>query len=112
MENSYKEWSIIDNKTVCNICNDKDTKLVSWIHIEQHNEKVASGSFKNYNEALKCYSRFDKTICVSKTVKEDFQSIFDLQNPAEVLYNTNESDLIIKKANDKIIEMPWEVFIC
>ena len=58
-------------------CTNPDTKLVSWIHIEQHNEKVASGSFKNYNEALRCYSRFDKTICVSRTVKEDFQSIFD-----------------------------------
>ena len=89
-------------------CNDKDTKLVSWIHIEQHNIKVASGSFKNYNEALKCYSRFDKTICVSRTVKEDFQSIFDLQNPVEVLYNTNESDLIIKKANDKISDVTFD----
>lgn len=89
-------------------CTNPDTKLVSWIHIEQHNRKVASGSFKNYNEALRCYSRFDKTICVSRTVKEDFQSIFDLKNPVEVLYNTNESNLIVKKANDKIADLTFD----
>lgn len=89
-------------------CTNPDTKLVSWIHIEQHNERVASGSFKNYNEALKCYSKFDRIICVSKTVKEYFQSIFDLKNPVEVLYNTNESDLIFKKANDKIVDVTFD----
>lgn len=89
-------------------CTNPDTKLVSWIHIEQHNGKVASGSFKNYNEALKCYSRFDKTICVSKSVKEDFQSIFDLKKPVDVLYNTNESDLIVKKAKDKIVDVTFD----
>ena len=89
-------------------CTNPDTKLVSWIHIEQHNKKVASGSFKNYNEALRCYSRFDKTICVSRTVKEDFQSIFELENPVEVLYNTNESNLIVKKANDKIVDITFD----
>lgn len=89
-------------------CTNPDTKLVSWIHIEQHNGKAASGSFKNYNEALKCYSRFDKTICVSKTVKEDFQSIFDLKKPVDVLYNTNESDLIVKKAKDIIVDVTFD----
>ena len=57
-------------------CRDKNTKLISWIHVEQHNKKVASQSFRSYAEALKCYSKFDCNVCVSEYVKKDFQSIF------------------------------------
>ena len=65
-------------------CTDKNTKLVSWIHIEQQNKKIASNSFRNFDEAYECYSKFDKTICVSDTVKQDFLSLFDLKKPVSV----------------------------
>lgn len=83
-------------------CTVKNTKLVSWIHIEQQNKKIASNSFRNYDEAYECYSKFDKTICVSDTVKQDFLSLFDLKKPVSVLYNTNETEQITNKANEKI----------
>lgn len=89
-------------------CTDNDTKLVSWIHIEQHNKKKASGSFRTYKEALSCYSKFHKTICVSETVKEDFMSLFELKEPVEVLYNTNESQKIIKLSNEKIDDLHFD----
>ncbi len=76
-------------------CKDKDTRLVSWIHIEQHTKKRAAQSFRSYKEALDCYNRFDRTVCVADTVRQDFQSIFPLARPALVLYNTNESEKII-----------------
>lgn len=83
-------------------CPYSDSKSVSWIHIEQHNAKRASKNFKGYTEALKCYSKFDKTICVSETVKKDFESIFTLSNPVEVLYNTNESQKIIDLSKENM----------
>lgn len=86
-------------------CTNKKTKLVSWIHIEQHTKKIASGSFRSYKEAFECYSKFNKTICVSNTVKEDFQSIFNLKNSVDVLYNTNESEKIISKSHEKIDDL-------
>lgn len=89
-------------------CTNPNTKLVSWIHIEQHNRKLASGSFRNYNEALKCYSEFDRTICVSETVKDDFQSIFKLTKPVDILYNTNESERIIQMSNQKTDDIIFE----
>lgn len=89
-------------------CNNPKAKLVSWIHIEQHNQKLAAVSFRNYNEALNCYSRFNRTICVSNTVKEDFRSIFNLKNPIEVLYNTNESDKIIRLAEEKVEDVVFD----
>lgn len=83
-------------------CPDDGTKLVSWIHVEQHTVKVASQSFRDINEAQKCYSRFDKIICVSKDVASDFQSLFQLSNRLEVIYNTINSDEIRLKSSEPI----------
>lgn len=83
-------------------CNNKETKLVSWIHIQQENAKSASYSFKNYDEAKKCYDRFDNTVCVSEYVKDDFVRIFDFKKHVEVLYNTNETNDIIKLSGESV----------
>ena len=83
-------------------CPNTNTKLVSWIHIEQHTSERAASSFRNIEEAEKCYNRFDRIICVSETVKQDFESIVSLDKPTEVLYNTNESDKIIALAKENV----------
>lgn len=83
-------------------CPHDGTKLVSWIHIEQHTMEHAARSFRSPAEACSCYARFDKTICVAQSVADDFQSIFSLQSPPNVLYNTVESDVIQEKAGEKI----------
>ena len=79
-------------------CLDKDTKLISWIHVEQHTAKRASISFRSYAEALRCYSRFHRTICVSEYVKRDFLSIYPSLDHVDVLYNTNETAQILEKS--------------
>lgn len=83
-------------------CSDKGTKLISWIHVEQHDRKTACNAFRDYNEALECYNRFDCTVCVSEYVKKDFQSIFPLEKPVYVLYNTNETDQIREMAKEPV----------
>ncbi len=83
-------------------CYDKDTKLVSWIHVEQHNMPAVSRSFRNSKETLSCYNKFDNTVCVSQFVKEDFISILDFNKPCEVLYNTVESEKILKMSEEKV----------
>lgn len=88
-------------------CTDPDTKLVSWIHIEQHTAKRACASFRNFAEAQRCYRRFDRTICVSDYVRRDFCSIFDLQNPVEVLYNTNETARILEQAQENVADVQF-----
>lgn len=76
-------------------CQDPDTKLVSWIHVEQHTMKKLAGSFRNEQEARRCYSRFDQTVCVSQYVRDDFCRILNFQKPCRVLYNTVESAKIL-----------------
>lgn len=83
-------------------CPDKDTKLVSWIHIQQETKETAAYSFRSYQEAKDCYDRFDQTICVSEYVKNDFQKLFELKNPIDVLYNTNETNRIMELAEEPI----------
>ena len=83
-------------------CNDKNTKLVSWIHVEQHDRNTACNVFRDYKEALECYRKFDCTVCVSEYVKKDFQSIFPVESPVYVLYNTNETDQIRELAKESV----------
>lgn len=83
-------------------CPDKDTKLVSWIHVEQHSKAQLSSSFRNFSEAEKCYNKYDMTVCVSEYVKRDFSDILDFKKPIQVLYNTNETNQILEKSAEKI----------
>lgn len=78
------------------------TKLINWIHVEQHTIQTAAHSFRSVEEARKCYERYNKTICVAKTVKEDFLSLFPTVKDCEVLYNTNEDSEIVVKARERV----------
>ena len=81
-------------------CQDSDTKLVSWIHVEQHTREKASRSFRSYEESVRCYRKFHRTVCVSDYVKQDFQSIYPNLENLCVLYNTNESAQIVEQSRE------------
>lgn len=83
-------------------CQDLNTKLVSWIHIQQRNADHASTSFRSIKEATNCYNRFNKIICVSNEVKETFSKALNITTEIDVLYNTNDTNEIHKKSNELI----------
>lgn len=86
-------------------CKDVTTKLVSWIHVEQHTMDKLAGSFRSAEEAKCCYNSFDQTVCVSQYVHNDFCSILNFQKPCSVLYNTVESDKIIQLSSENTDEL-------
>lgn len=88
-------------------CNDPRTKTVSWIHIELPTEKLAAQGFKNIKEAKKAYESFDRIIAVSKTVKQCFERSLKINNKIEVLYNTNETEQIARKAKKPINDVKF-----
>lgn len=95
-------------------CNDRETKLVSWIHVEQHTLQNAAHTFRTINEMIEAYFKFDKTICVSEYVKKDFLELIPVKNIA-VLYNTIESNKIRKLASEEVPENLFksnEIKIC
>ena len=96
-------------------CEDPDTKLVSWIHGEQHTPEVADKAFRSHLEALQCYQRFNHTACVSEFVKQDFSSLYPGIENVSVLYNTNETDEILEKQHEPVEEgvfLPGEYRLC
>lgn len=92
IEVAYLEGSVA---RIISGCTDPDTKLVSWIHVQQSNMRRLSGSFRSETEARACYDRFDQVICVSEYVRQDFTGILDYKKPCRVLYNTVESNRIL-----------------
>lgn len=83
-------------------CDNKKTKLISWIHVEQHNMKKLAYSFRNSKEARWCYNQFDQTVCVSQYVKKDFLGILHFTKPCSVLFNTVESDVILENSEEPV----------
>lgn len=96
-------------------CPHKETKLVSWIHVEQHTKELAAIAFRNYEESVKCYERFDEIVCVSEYVKNDFLSIYPTLKHAIVRYNTNETNQILELKEEKVSDVDFldnEIKIC
>ena len=82
----------------CRIISAYEGKKIAWIHTFFRNEQEAVQSFKAMDEAKACYSKFDKIVCVSKTVEEQFNSFFDLSSKSEVIYNAIDVDNILNKS--------------
>lgn len=83
-------------------CPDADTKLVSWIHVEQHTKALAAKSFRSYRESVHCYKKFHQTVCVSEYVKQDFLTLYPGLSPVDVRYNTNETAQILQKKDEPV----------
>lgn len=88
-------------------CTD-DVKLVSWIHIEQISDKYVTQVFRNMREANNCYNKYDEIVCVSDTVKQDFQNIFNINKVPIVLYNTVETDVIKEKSIEQVEDIQFD----
>lgn len=86
-------------------CQDPATKLVSWIHVEQHTMDKLASSFRSKSEASTCYNRFDQTVCVSQYVYHDFCKLLGFKKACCVLYNTVESDRILAGATEAAPEL-------
>lgn len=96
-------------------CPDADTKLVSWVHVEQHTKRIVARAFRSFDESETCYHKFHQTVCVSEYVKQDFLSLYPGLSPVDVLYNTNETGQILQK-KDEATEVgtfiPGQIRIC
>lgn len=76
-------------------------KKVAWIHIEHLSKNAIASSFRSFEEMQNCYNAFDKIICVAETVKSNFLGLSEVTQPCDTLYNVNQTDLIVEKANEQ-----------
>ena len=77
-------------------CQCETSKLVNWIHCIHKDKGHFSSSFRNYNEALKCYNSFHYTACVAEDVKNNFLSLSKYKKTCNVLFNTIDSKRILE----------------
>lgn len=75
-------------------CKNPRTKKIAWIHSNIKDEKQLAASFRDINEARRCYERFDRIICVSKQIQTNMQRLFPDRKNINVLYNVNDSQQI------------------
>ena len=85
-------------------CDDPDTKKVCWIHCTVKSEQVFAVGFRSPEEARRCYRSFNLSVFVSCGVMDAFRNFCSMEH-MQVLYNTNESDMILQKAAEKA-ELP------
>lgn len=96
-------------------CTDENTTLISWIHVVHPSEKYVCDVFRSMEEAQRCYEKFDRTICVADTVRKNFESLFHLPTPAQVLYNVVETDVIRKRGQEPVTDLVFssqEINLC
>ena len=93
IEVAYLEGS---SSRIISGCPYKDTKLVSWVHVEQLTKEIVAKSYRSFHESLRCYQNFDEIVCVSESVKENFLGWYPEFSNVRVLYNTNESEKILR----------------
>ncbi len=93
-----------------------NAKKIVWIHVDLINEPKADKVFISKNAMFNCYNNFNKIVCVSEVVKNQFIKKFDSKIDSKkitVLYNSIDSNSIIKKSteitncysNKKIVNM-------
>lgn len=80
----------------------KNSKKYAWIHVDLINQKKSSGVFKNIEEEKRIYNQFDRIVCVSKVVREQFINKYSF-DPSKVIvkYNSIDKEEIIKKSREK-----------
>ena len=71
-------------------------KKLAWMHCDP--KKLVSDPEAYAEKAAKWYRRFDKVICVSEGVKENYDALFSNACPSEILYNVVDDAEIRRKA--------------
>lgn len=93
-------------------CTDPNTKIVSWIHTQFQSKTRAVQGFRSMKDAAECYRRFHKIIGVSRNVSDSMRSLFPDLNDVQVLYNTNETEEIRRKAAEPVELVQEPVKLC
>jgi glycosyltransferase involved in cell wall biosynthesis len=83
-------------------CPHKDTKLVSWIHCTMATPEETALGFRSVKEAAAGYNKMDTMVFVSETARDIFLKNCPYTGKTAVLYNTNESEEILRKASEEV----------
>ena len=72
-----------------------DSVKYAWVHTDMIKNPWTDKCYKNFEQEKEVYSKYDRVIAVSKSVKEAFEKKFEL--PAQVVYNALDEKEIERK---------------
>lgn len=81
----------------------KKSKKFAWIHTDLFNNYGLEKVYKNIDNHIKCYRKFDKIFCVSKSALDGFVKRFGDFNNLFVQYNVID-DIVVKKRSFEQID--------
>ena len=85
-----------------------NSKKYAWVHIDTTKNEYADRSFANMEEQIKTYTKYNRIICVSDTVRDVFIRKYKIDKSIEVIHNLNNTEEIINKAKEKLDLPPNE----
>ncbi|MPQ42303.1 glycosyltransferase [Clostridium tarantellae] len=80
----------------------KLSKKYAWVHIDMSKQNWACRFYKNLDDQKRCYSNFNKIVCVSKETKEGFIKEFNISKNVIVQYNPVDNKDIISKSKENL----------
>ncbi len=78
--------------------NNKKALKLAWVHCDL--SKITEDTAKFVSQCKKWYKKFDKVVCVSKTVQDSYIQLFGHQTKSCVMHNTINDEQIKEKAAD------------
>ena len=100
---------------IVSACPNKETKKVSWLHIEINERRTMFIGYRNEKEMLDCFNKLDHLVFVAKRTQECFEKLFpEVKLPMSVIHNVNDFDRIYRLAEQESpIELsPSDLKIC
>lgn len=83
-------------------CEDRNTRLLAWVHSTITTPKTAAHSYCNFEEAVRCYRKFLHIVFVAQSNQDQFQKVFPMLATCCVKYNTVESDRILQMSQEPV----------
>ena len=80
----------------------KNSKKYAWVHIDLEKKNYVSKFYKNKEEQIKSYEKFDKIFCVSDDVRDSFTRVFGINNNVITQYNPVDEMKIRCLSTEKI----------
>lgn len=82
------------------------SKKIAWVHIDMINNPHADKNYSNLQSHIKTYQRYERILCVSDKVKNQFLKKFGIEFRADVQYNPVDSNTIKLLSNDSVNILP------
>ncbi len=80
----------------------KKAKKLAWVHCDL--TKAVDNPEAFAKKTAPWYAKFDKTVCVSQSVKDCFDKLFEHRFPSAVLYNVIDDAAVREKASEPLPE--------